>query len=55
MENHSGTAEGWRRLVEELSRQGTGKFVVTVDGRQPVSVSRITNPFRLTDREDKRE
>ena len=50
-----GTAESWRRLVEELSRIGEGKFVVTLNGRKPVSVSRITSPFSLTDKEGKKD
>jgi hypothetical protein len=44
---NSGTAESWKRLIEELQRQGHGKFIVTLDGKQPVSVSRITNPVHL--------
>jgi hypothetical protein len=47
----SGTVESWRRLLEELQRAGYGKFVVTIDGRCPVSVSRITNPVRLQGKE----
>ena len=50
----SGTLSGWSRLIEELVRQKAGKFVVVVDGRKPISVSRISTPFRLEDREDKK-
>ena len=55
MQQINGTASSWARLIEELSKSPAGKFIVVVDGRSPVSVSRITNPFRLTEREDKRE
>jgi hypothetical protein len=48
-----GTASSWRRLIEELSRARAGKFIVTIDGRAPVSVSRVTQPFHLQDREER--
>jgi hypothetical protein len=55
MDEHMGTAESWRRLIEELARQRAGKFVVVVDGRRPVSVSRISQPYKLEERKDARE
>jgi hypothetical protein len=48
-----GTAGSWRRLIEELSRARAGRFIVTIDGRAPVSVSRVTQPFHLQDREER--
>jgi hypothetical protein len=48
-----GTSSSWARLIEELSRQKCGKFLVTIDGRAPTSVSRVTQPYHLQDREER--
>ncbi len=50
-----GTAGSWKRLIEELARQKCGRFVVTIDGRAPTSVSRITQPYHLQDREERED